>query len=109
MIVRAKKIAPAAIVVAAMVAFALATRVSPSSYTPEPAGPISLGVVDYLGAFRTPADVKGKPSGFRNFVNKTLGLEDDYRRMVLPHGVAVHSKGRVLVADIKGQVVHIFD
>lgn len=74
-----------------------------------PAEPISLGAVEYLGAFRTPADVKGRPSGFKRFVNKALGLDDDHRRMVLPHGVAVDSRGRVLVADTRGQVVHVFD
>ena len=76
---------------------------------PAPVVPLSLGPVDYLGAFSKPADVKGRPSGFRRFINKTLGIEDDQRRMVTPHGVAVDAKGRVLVADTKGQVVHVFD
>jgi DNA-binding beta-propeller fold protein YncE len=71
--------------------------------------PVSLGVVEYVGQLRAPVDVKGKPSGFKRFVNKALGIEDDHRRMVLPHGVAVDSRGRVLVADTKGQIVHIFD
>jgi len=74
-----------------------------------PTTPISLGAVEYLGELRAPADVKGKPSGLKKFVNKALGIADDQRRMVLPHGVAVDSRGRVLVADTKGQVVHIFD
>ena len=75
---------------------------------PAPA-PVSLGTVEYLGELRSPVDVKGKPSGFKRFVDKALGIEDDRRRMVLPHGVAIDSRGRVLVADTKGQVVHIFD
>jgi hypothetical protein len=88
---RARRILPVAIAGIVLVALVLATRASSAMYAPEPSGPITLGVVDYLCAFRTPADVKGKPSGFRNFLNQTLGLEDDYRRMVLPHGVAVDS------------------
>jgi 6-bladed beta-propeller/NHL repeat len=106
---RLKQVLLAAGLVAVCLILTLATRGYSSTYKPEASGPISLGAVDYLGALRTPADVKGKPSRFRNLLNKALGLDGDYRRMVLPHGVAVDSRGRVLVADTKGQVVHVFD
>lgn len=106
---RLKHVLLAAVFVAACLVLVLATRGYSSTYKPEPSGPISLGAVDYLGALRTPADVKGKPSRFRNLLNKVIGLDGDYRRMVLPHGVAVDTRGRVLVADTKGQVVHVFD
>lgn len=99
--------------VASIAVFALLLAIAGTAYsasTPiKPTAPFSLGAVDYLGSLQTPADVKGRPSGFKRFVNKVLGMEDDTRRMVLPHGVAVDASGRVLVADTKGQVVHMFD
>ncbi|HET9789729.1 MAG TPA: 6-bladed beta-propeller, partial [Candidatus Angelobacter sp.] len=76
---------------------------------PSVNSPLSLGPVDYLSSLRGPLDVKGKPSGFKRFVNKVIGLEDDGRRLIQPHGVAVDAKGRVLIADTKGRVVHLFD
>jgi DNA-binding beta-propeller fold protein YncE len=94
---------------AATLVLALAVSAYSANEPPAPAVPFSMGPVEYLGSFSTPADVKGRPSGFRRFINKTLGLEDDHRRMVFPHGVAVDANGRVLVADTRGQVVHVFD
>jgi len=76
---------------------------------PSVSRPLSLGPVDYLSSLRSPQDVKGKPSGFKRFVNRVIGLEDDARRMIQPHGVAIDAKGRVLIADTRGQVVHMFD
>ncbi|HSM85511.1 MAG TPA: 6-bladed beta-propeller, partial [Candidatus Limnocylindrales bacterium] len=106
---RTRYILPAGIVLAVVAALALAARAYSATSKPEPAAPVSLGPVDYLGSLRTPADVKGKPSKFRSFINKALGMEADRRGMVLPHGVAVDGKGRVLVADTRGRTVHIFD
>lgn len=97
------------LVVAGLIAFALMVQAYSRTLPVPPVTPVSLGVVEYIGQLRAPVDVKGKPSGFKRFVNKALGIEDDHRRMVMPHGVAVDSRGRVLVADTKGQVVHIFD
>src|SRR5947209_20525207 len=98
------------LLLAGITAFALLLAIAGRAYsasTPvKPVAPFSMGAVDYLGSLQTPADVKGRPSGFKRFVNKVLGLEDDSRRMVLPHGVAIDASGRVLVADTKGQVVH---
>src|SRR5579859_8023923 len=94
---------------ASFVAVALALQAYSRNAPVPPTTPVPLGAVEYLGQLRAPVDVKGKPSGFKRFVNKALGIEDDRRRMVLPHGVAVDSRGRVFVADTKGQVVHMFD
>jgi len=93
--------------------FCLMLVIAASAYSrntpPAPIVPISMGAVDYLGSLRSPSDVKGKPSGFKRFINKVIGLDDDSRRMVQPHGVAVDAKGRVLVADARAGVVHMFD
>ncbi|MFI5105227.1 MAG: hypothetical protein ACHP79_09915, partial [Terriglobales bacterium] len=97
------------IIAAAVLLLGLAVSAYSRTTPPSPTAPVSAGVVDYLGALRTPADVKGKPSGFKRVVNKILGLDADHRGMALPHGVAVDGSGRVLVADTKGQVVHMFD
>jgi len=80
-----------------------------ASSPPKKDEAVSLGPVDYLGSLRSPADVKNPPSGFKRFFKKVVGLEDDQRRMVLPHGVATDGSGRVLVADTRGAVVHVFD
>src|SRR5215469_4464034 len=93
---------------AILLVFVLAISASAAT-PPKKEAAISLGPVDYLGSLRSPSDVKNPPSGFKRFLKKVVGLEDDQRRMVLPHGIAVDSSGRVLVADTKGAVVHVFD
>jgi DNA-binding beta-propeller fold protein YncE len=107
--VQVKITKPAAAGLTALLVLLIAASAYSARDLPPPAAPFSLGPVDYLGSLSTPADVKGKPSGFKRFINKTLGLEDDHRRMVTPHGVAVDANGRVLVADTRGRVVHVFD
>ncbi|MBZ5522489.1 MAG: hypothetical protein LAP21_09640 [Acidobacteriia bacterium] len=109
MSIRIKITSPVVIGLAACVVLLISFSAYSANELPPPVVPFSLGPVEYLGSFSTPADVKGRPSGFKRFINKTLGIEDDHRRMVLPHGVAVDANGRVLVADTKGQVVHVFD
>jgi streptogramin lyase len=37
------------------------------------------------------------------------GIEDQRRGMLLPQGVAVDSRGRLLVADTKARLIHVFD
>ena len=92
-----------------MLALAAAISAYSANEPPAPVVPLSMGPVDYLGSLSTPADAKGRPSAFRRFINKALGLDDDHRRMNQPHGVAVAPDGRVLVADTRGRVVHVFD
>lgn len=107
--VRPKIAALSASILALALLLTLGVHGYSASVPVKPAAPFSIGAVDYVGSLQTPADVKGRPSGFKRFVNKVLGMEDDTRRMALPHGVAVDASGRVLVADTKGQVVHVFD
>lgn len=76
---------------------------------PQPEPRISLGAVDYVAVLRNPADVKGRSSGVRRLLKRIVGLDDSTLSMVQPHGVAVDTMGRVVVADTKGRVVHIFD
>jgi DNA-binding beta-propeller fold protein YncE len=93
----------AAILVAAMSASLRADK------PPLSAAMVSIGPVDFLRAFRGPADVKGQPAGWKRVLRKIIGLDDSRTRMIQPHGVAVDAQGRVLVADTKAAVVHVFD
>jgi sugar lactone lactonase YvrE len=71
--------------------------------------PISLGAVDWVGSLRTAADVTGKGSWAKRFLKAVVGLDERQKAMLTPNGVAVDPQGRILVADTKGRVVHVFD
>jgi len=71
--------------------------------------PIPLGAVDWVGEIRNAADVKGKASWAKRFLKAVVGLDDRQNAMLMPIGVAVDAQGRVLVADTKARVLHIFD
>lgn len=53
-------------------------------------------------------DVRGKPGFWKKLVDAVAG-EPDYRTMVRPYGVAVDSRGRVIVTDPGLGGIHIFD
>ena len=76
---------------------------------PSPPAPVPLGWVDYVSALRNPADVRGKPGAVKRLLKKVVGLDDSDSGMVQPHGVTVDAQGRVLVADTRARLVHIFD
>jgi DNA-binding beta-propeller fold protein YncE len=65
--------------------------------------------VEWVGQYRSAADVTGKPSRLKWIVKKIIGLDDASKRMVMPYGIAVDNHGRVLVADTRARVVHVFD
>jgi DNA-binding beta-propeller fold protein YncE len=53
-------------------------------------------------------DVRGKPGFWKKLVNVVAG-EPEYKAMVRPYGVAVDSRGRVIVTDPGRRGIHIFD
>ena len=63
----------------------------------------------WVGMLRSAADVNPKPGRFKRILKKIVGLDDRQKAMLLPNGVAVDAQGRVLVADTKERVVHVFD
>lgn len=65
--------------------------------------------VEFVGVLRSAADVSPKPGLFKKILKKIAGIDDRDKAMLLPHGVAVDDQGRVLVADTRERVVHIFD
>jgi len=70
----------------------------------------ALGEVpEYIGEVRIAKDVTGQGSWFKRAVRAVLGLDDTTRAMVMPNGVHVDAQGRILVADTRAQVVHVFD
>jgi len=71
--------------------------------------PIALGAVDWVGELRSAADVKGKPSWAKRVLKAVIGLDDQQKAMLTPNGVAVDPQGRILVADTKERVLHVFD
>jgi len=74
-----------------------------------PINPIALGAVDWVGELRSAADVKGKPSWAKRVLKAVIGLDDQQKAMLEPNGVAVDPQGRILVADTKERVLHVFD
>ncbi len=75
----------------------------------SPINPIALGAVDWVGELRSAADVKGKPSWGKRVLKAIIGLEEQQKAMLAPNGVAVDPQGRILVADTKERVLHVFD
>ncbi|HWR15679.1 MAG TPA: 6-bladed beta-propeller [Terriglobales bacterium] len=53
-------------------------------------------------------DIRGKPGFWGRLVDVVAG-ERDYKAMLRPYGVAVDSKGRVIVSDPGMSGIHIFD
>ncbi len=64
--------------------------------------------LSYVQTLSAEQDVRGKP-GFWAKVLDIVAGEPDFRRMVRPFGVAVDSRGRVIVTDPAIAGVHIFD
>ena len=59
-------------------------------------------------AFGSEKDVRGKPGFWTKVVNVVAG-EPEYHQMARPYGVAVDSRGRIIITDPGARGVHIFD
>ncbi len=71
--------------------------------------PTATGPVEWLGEIHSAQDVTGKGSWFKRLVKAVVGLDDRQKYLLMPHGLDVDREGRLLVADTKARVVHLFD
>jgi DNA-binding beta-propeller fold protein YncE len=62
----------------------------------------------YQQTFSSERDVRNKPGFWGKVINVVIG-EPDYKQLVRPYGIAVDSKGRMIVTDPGINGVHIFD
>jgi DNA-binding beta-propeller fold protein YncE len=58
--------------------------------------------------FTSERDVRGKPGFWTKALNLIAG-DPEYKEMIRPYGVAVDSRGRVIVTDPGAKGIHIFD
>lgn len=65
--------------------------------------------LEWVGTVRSAADVTGNPSRIKWLFRKIMGTNDAEKTLGMPYGIAVDSQGRMLVADTKARVVHVFD
>jgi DNA-binding beta-propeller fold protein YncE len=65
--------------------------------------------LEWVGTLRSAADVTPKPGFFKKWAKRIVGLDDLKQSMMMPYGIAVDAQGRVLVADTRQRVVHVFD
>jgi DNA-binding beta-propeller fold protein YncE len=59
-------------------------------------------------AFSSEKDVHGKPGFWGKMLDIVAGAPD-YRQMARPYGVAVDSRGRIVITDPGAKGIHIFD
>jgi DNA-binding beta-propeller fold protein YncE len=77
--------------------------------TTESTVPRDLGPVQWVGELRGPQDVVGRGSWLKRTLRAIVGLETNRWSMLSPYGLHVDAGGRILVADTKLRVVHLFD
>ena len=71
--------------------------------------PTLVALPEYTRELRTAKDVTGQGSWFKRAVRAVVGLDDNTHSMTMPNGVHVDGQGRILVADTRAQIVHVFD
>ncbi len=65
--------------------------------------------LEWVGAVRNAADVTGNPSRLKWLFRKIMGTSDSEKTIAMPYGIAIDRQGRMIVADTKGKLVHVFD
>ena len=87
-----------------------AERKKPPAATPGPPDLLLEGgrKLSFERVLSSERDIRGKPGFWKKLVDVVAG-EADYKRMVRPYGVAVDSRGRVIVTDPGLGGIHIFD
>ena len=76
------------------------------SRVPSPLLPPQL---EWVGTLHSAADVAPKAGFLKRFIKKVVGLDDRKKAMLTPQCLAVDGEGRLLVADTRERVVHVFD
>lgn len=62
----------------------------------------------FVQSFSSERETRGKAGFWTKLLDAVAG-EPDYHRMIRPYGVAVDSRGRIIVTDPGAEGVHIFD
>lgn len=65
--------------------------------------------LEWVGTLQSAADVTGSASRLKWLFRKVMGTDDRQKALGMPYGIAVSKQGRILVADTKARVVHLFD
>ena len=65
--------------------------------------------IEYMYTVSSPYDLGITKTWFGKFLDSVFGREDIGERFVIPHGVFLGEKGRLLVTDTGNSSVHIFD
>ena len=87
-----------------------AERKKPSAGVPAPPDLLMDGgrKLSFERTLASERDIRGKPGFWKKLVDVVAG-EPELKRMVRPYGVAVDSRGRVIVTDPGLGGIHIFD
>ncbi len=80
------------------------------TYVPMPPDLLLEGnrKLSFVQSFSSQREAAGKPGFFGKLLNLVAG-EPFYHRMIRPYGVAVDSRGRIIVTDPGAEGIHIFD
>jgi sugar lactone lactonase YvrE len=86
----------------------LAAALSQGAPSPVSA-PTAPGAPEWVGELRNARDVTGKGSWFKRLAKKVIGIDDREKALLMPYGIHVDAQGRILVADTRARLVHLFD
>ncbi len=87
-----------------------ASRKKPQTAVPAPPDLLLEGgrKLSFERVLSSERDIRGKAGFWKKLVDVVAG-EPEYKRMVRPYGIAVDSRGRVIVTDPGASGIHIFD
>ena len=97
---------------ALLVSGALANHADPKVDTEElywPTPP-EKARIKFMRSISSPNDLKLKRSSlFKRIIKKIVGIDDTDSVLVSPYGVTTDSRNRIIVADSKSRLIHVFD
>jgi DNA-binding beta-propeller fold protein YncE len=107
-----KPLTPLLLTIALLLSLVPAWAVEPSNSPANTSGPELLleagRRLTYQQSIKSGRDISGK-KGFWSKVADIVAGAPEFREMVRPYGIAVDSRGRVIVTDPAISAVHIFD